>query len=83
MWSGSGDDGHDRGDDHGLDFASKEPRSQRERVTIAPQSWFLSILYLSSDEDQVSGWSRSSPIECRPMHDRRPCNADPTIQMLR
>ena len=27
MRSGSGDDGHDRGDDRGLDFASKEPQS--------------------------------------------------------
>ena len=27
MRSGSGIDGHDRGDDRGLDFASKEPQS--------------------------------------------------------
>ena len=83
MRSGSGDDGHDRGDDRGLDFASKEPRSRHDRVMIAPRSWCLYILYLPFDEDQVSGWSRSSPIECRPIHDCRPCDADPTIQMPR
>ena len=54
MRSGSGTDGHDRGDDRGLDFASKEPRSRYDRATIAPRSWFLFILCLPSDRDQVS-----------------------------
>ena len=36
MRSSSGIDGHDRGDDRGLDFASKEPRSRRDQATIAP-----------------------------------------------
>ena len=57
MQSGSGNDGHDRGDDHGLDFASREPQSRRARAPIAPRSWFLFILRLPSDGDQVSGWS--------------------------
>ena len=38
MRSGSGNDGHDRGDDRGLDFASKEPRSRRDRAPIATRS---------------------------------------------
>ena len=35
MRSGSEIDAHDRGDDRGLDFASKEPRSGPDRATIA------------------------------------------------
>ena len=31
MRSYSGDDGHDHGDDRGLDFASKESRSRHDR----------------------------------------------------
>ena len=64
MRSDSGDDGHDHGDDRGLDFASKESRS-----------WFLLNLRLSSDRDQVS-WvvpsaRSSSSCVCRLMEIRR------------
>ena len=38
MRSGSGDDGHDHGDDRGRDFTSKEPRSWHDRAPIAARS---------------------------------------------
>ena len=38
MRSGSGIDGHDRGDDRGLDFTSKGPRSHHDQALIAPRS---------------------------------------------
>ena len=38
MRPGSGIDGHDHGDDRGLDFASKEPRSRHYRAPMALRS---------------------------------------------
>ena len=69
-----------RGKACGFDFVAYEPRSCRDRDTIAPRSWFLVNLRLLSDRDQVS---LDGPDIAITIQFPRPSNGGPIVPMRR